>query len=117
VAIFNQGFARLPDAEQHLHFAALVLVTISIAMLLAPAAYRRIVERGTVTLAFARLAAWLVAAALVPLMVALCLEVYLVGALVLSERWASAVIAGALLLVFVALWLAFPLVVRSGRLL
>jgi hypothetical protein len=117
IAMFNQGFYELPSDEQRLHFAALVLVTLSIAMVMAPASYYRIVEKGSVSLFFVRLISLMLAAAMVPLMLALCLEVYLAGILILQARWASAIISGALLLVFVVLWFAFPLVVRSGRLL
>lgn len=117
IATFSPGFYELPTDERHLHFAAVVLVTLSIAMIMAPTAYHRIVEQGSVSLFFVRLISLMIAAAMVPLMIALCLDVYLIGALVLSARWAAAVIAGALLLVFAALWFVFPFVVRSGRLL
>jgi hypothetical protein len=113
IACFNQGFRELPLGEQRLHYAAIVLITLAIAMIMAPVAYHRIVEQGSVSRFFVQYISWMVAAAMVPLMVALCLDIYLIGTVILTERWAGAVMAGALLLVFAGLWFAFPFLMRQ----
>ena len=112
IAGFNQGFRQLPPLEQHLHYIALILTALAIAVIMAPAAYHRIVEQGSVSLFFVRLISWMIAVAMVPLAVALGLEVYVVGTVILGGRVAGAVIAGGLVAVFAVLWFAFPLAMR-----
>ena len=113
IAIFNDRFRQLSAGEQIVHFTALVLVALSIAIIMTPAAYHRLAEPNTVTPFFVRLASWLIAAAMVPLMIALSLEVYLLGRLVLADAWSAAAIAAALFAVFAALWFVFPLAMRN----
>ena len=50
---------------------------------------------------------------MVPLMLALALEVYLLGLIILRTQATSGTIAGLVLLVFAGLWFGFPLGVRS----
>ena len=116
IAGFNQGFSKLPATEQYLHYVSLVLIALAIAVIMTPAAYHRLVEQGSVSLFFVRLVSSMIAAAMVPLAVALGLEVYVVGTVILAERTLSAVIAGALVMVFAALWFGFPLVMRKRQL-
>jgi hypothetical protein len=115
IAVFNQRFHDLAPGEQTLHFFALVLVALAIAVIMTPAAYHRLVEWGSVSDFFVRLASRLIAAAMVPLMVALCLEVYLVGRMVGLMPWLGAATAGGLFVVFAGLWFAFPFAMRSLR--
>jgi hypothetical protein len=116
IAGFNQGFSKLPSAEQYVHFASLVLIALAIAIIMTPAAYHRIVEQGSVSSFFVRLISWLIALAMVPLMIALALEIYVVGTVILGQRTASAAVAGVLLAVFNALWFVFPFAMRNRRL-
>ena len=114
IVIFNDRFRQLTKGEQLVHFTALILVALAIAIIMTPAAYHRLAEQCTVTDFFVRLASWLIAAAMVPLMVALNLEVYLLGRIVLDNPWAARTIAATLLIVFAGLWFAFPLAVRKS---
>jgi hypothetical protein len=116
IAGFNQGFKELPAAEQHLHYSSLVLVAVAIAIIMTPAAYHRIVEQGSVSVFFVRLISWLIAAAMVPLMIALGLEVYVVGIVILKAQALSAAIAGALVVLLAALWFGFPFAMRYRHL-
>jgi hypothetical protein len=113
IAGFNQGFHDLPHAEQYLHFASLVLVALAIGIIMTPPAYHRMVEQGSVSLFFVQLLSWLIAAAMVPLMIALCLDMYVVGTVILAVRWASAAVAGSMFLLLAVLWFVFPFVMRS----
>ena len=88
---------------------ALVLVALSVALIMTPAAYHRIAEPGSVSRFFVRLASWFIAIAMVPLMTAVCLDVYIIGRLILGSAWISGAAACVLVLVFAALWFAFPL--------
>jgi Family of unknown function (DUF6328) len=66
IAVFNERFYSLPSFEQALHYVALVLVGVAIAVIMTPAAYHRMVEQTTVSEFFVRLASWLIAVAMVP---------------------------------------------------
>jgi hypothetical protein len=69
IAIFNRRFETLSFRTQALHLAALFLTTISIALIMAPAAYHRIAEPEFGSEFFVHL---------VPLMISLTLDVYIV---------------------------------------
>jgi uncharacterized protein DUF6328 len=45
-AAFSEGFDRLPSHARHLEALALMLMTVSVALMIAPGPYHRIVERG-----------------------------------------------------------------------
>jgi Family of unknown function (DUF6328) len=113
--VFSERFHHLAQAEQVMHYLALLLVALAIAIIMTPAAYHRLVEREAVTEFFVRLASWLIAGAMVPLMLAVALEVYLLGLIVLHSQATSATIACAVLVVFAGLWFGFPLAARSQR--
>jgi hypothetical protein len=115
IAIFNERFQRLSADDQLIHFAALILIAIAIAIIMTPAAYHRLVERGSITAFFVRLASTMIAVAMLPLMIALCLEVYILAHAILQSRSISIAVAGALLLVFAALWFGFPFAMRGTR--
>jgi hypothetical protein len=112
IAGFNQGFRQLAAPEQHLHYVALILTALAIAIIMTPAAYHRIVEQGSVSLFFVQLISWLIAAAMVPLAAALGLEVYVVGTVILGDHAAGAMIAGGVVAVFAVLWFVFPFAMR-----
>jgi hypothetical protein len=116
IAGFNQGFSKLPELEQVLHYASLGLIALAIAIIMTPAAYHRIVEQGSVSLFFVRLISWMIAIAMVPLAIALGLEIYVVGTVILETRLTSALVAIGLVVIFAALWFAFPFAMRMrGR--
>jgi hypothetical protein len=116
IAAFNERFQELEPTEQILHFAALILVALAIAIIMTPAAYHRLVERGSISDFFVQLASWLIAAAMFPLMVALCIEVYLVGRVIVQQQWICVAISAALAVVFAGLWYVFPFTMRwSGH--
>jgi hypothetical protein len=112
IAVFNERFRELAPLEQQLHYASLVLVSLAIALIMTPAAYHRIVEQTSVSEFFVRLASYLIAAAMVPLMMAIAIEVYLVGVAIFGRSAVSSVVAGGLLFLLALLWFVIPLIVR-----
>ena len=112
IAVFNERFIELTEDEQFIHFSATVLVTIAIALIMTPAAYHRLAEQTTISKFFVWLASWLIAAAMVPLMLGLTLEVYLLGLLVIGDPKTSLAVSTALFGVFSLLWFVFPLAMR-----
>ena len=115
IAAFNERFHQLGATEQIIHFLALILVALSVAIIMTPAAYHRLVEQGSVSQFFVRLASCLIAIAMVPLMIALCLEVYVIGYLILASHGISIAVASALFIIFAGLWFVFPFAARRYR--
>jgi hypothetical protein len=108
IAVFNNAFGKLTGPEQVLHYIAVLMVAISIALIMTPAAYHRQVEQESASPYFVKLASFLVAAAMIPLMAALCIEVYLIGLLIIGSGLVSAVLALALFSAFAGLWFVYP---------
>jgi hypothetical protein len=109
IAVFTERFAEgLAPPEQRLHLAALVLTAVSFALATAPATYHRIVEPRSISGGFARYASRLLAAAMVPLMVGMALDVHLIARLVLGDVGDAAAVAGVLLVLFAGLWFVYP---------
>ena len=109
IAVFSEGFERrLSEAEQSLHLAAIVLVTIAIALVMTPAAYHRQVEPRRATVSFVVLASHLVSAAMLPLAAGLAIDVLLIARVITGLPSLAAAIGVVVFLLFVALWFAFP---------
>ena len=109
IAVFSDGFERrLDEAERTLHLAAIVLVTIAIALVMTPAAYHRQVEPRRATVSFLVLASRLVSAAMLPLAAGLAIDVHLVARVITGMPAVSATIGVVAFLLFVALWFGFP---------
>jgi len=59
-----EGFEKLPESSKRIHLASLVLMALCVILLMTPAAYHRIVERGEATEHFHRVASLFVLAAM-----------------------------------------------------
>jgi hypothetical protein len=112
IAIFNNGFHDLKPGEKLLHLGALLMVAIAIALIMTPAGYHRIAERGIVSRRFVVIASRLLAMAMLPLMLGLSADLFVVSRLILNDVPPSAGIAGAFLILFAGLWYLFPWVER-----
>lgn len=109
IVVFNSRFQeRLSLGEQYLHLGATMLVATATAMLVAPAAYHRRVEPQSASRRFVILASRLLRWSLVPLMLAICADFYLVASLVTGQWLPSVLLALILFAVFIALWFVLP---------
>lgn len=109
IVIFNTRFQeRLSLVEQYVHLAATMLVAVATAMLIAPAAYHRRVEPEAASHRFVMLSSRLLAGSLIPLMIAVCADFYLVASLVTGQWLLSLLLALTLLGVFAGLWFVLP---------
>lgn len=115
IAAFNQRFSDLSEVHQDLHFAALILVALSAALIMTPAAYHRMAERYRNSDHFVQLASRLIAAAMLPLMLAISADVYLLGVMITESVVVSAILGLVMLIVFAGLWFAFPLAAAKGE--
>jgi hypothetical protein len=108
IAVFNDGFdKKLSPFETKLHLASLVLVAIAIALVMTPAAYHRQTGPREVTDRFIRVSSALLLGSMFPLMLGLCIDVYLLGRIITDSLVAGFTAAG-LFGVFVYLWLILP---------
>jgi len=110
IAAFNTRFHDLAVVDRVIHLSALVLVGLAVALIMTPAAYHRICEPRRTSMFFVQLGSVLVAAAMVPLLLGISLDVYVVTRMALPEEdpWLGVTLGLAAFLVFVALWIAFP---------
>ena len=115
IAVFNQRFEAMAPGLQRLHFAALCLVALSIALVMCPAAFHRQTHPHHVTEGLLRVTTRCINAALVPLMLGLALDLYLVGVLITGSVPMAALAAGAAIAGFGFLWFVFPHVSSAGR--
>ena len=83
-------------------------MTIAIALIMTPAAYDRIVGEPRVSRRFITLASRLITSAMVPLMLGVALEIYVVSLTVLGDPRLAVGVALAVALLFAALWFALP---------
>jgi fucose permease len=109
IAVFNDAFERhLSEAAQSLHLAALLLVTIAIALVMTPAAYHRQVQPRQVTQGFLVLASGFVSGALLPLAAGLALDVHLVARVITASPVIGAVVGGGVFALLIGLWFVYP---------
>ena len=108
VAVFNGRFRDLTGMEQVLHLVALLMVAVAVALIMTPAAYHRIAERGTISRRFVDLASRFIECAMFPLMVGIALDLFLLARLLLKQVPLSAAVAIAMMLIFLTLWYIFP---------
>jgi hypothetical protein len=106
IAVFNTRFHNFSSLEQILHLVALLLV--AVALIMTPAAYHRIAERGMLSRRFVDVASRFLESALMPLILGISLDLFLLGRLILNNVALSAAIAGTMFLVFLTLWYVFP---------
>ena len=116
IAVFNEQFAQLGDGLRFLHLGALGLVVIAIALIMAPAAYHRIAERGQVSRHFLNLTSRFMTLAMLPLMLAILLELWVVSVLVTGRLDISVAMACCALVLYAGLWFAFPWRTARSRL-
>jgi hypothetical protein len=113
--VLTQSFEQLPRASIIMHSASLFLSAIAVVLLMAPAAYHRIVYAGEDSDDMHRVGSALVTAATVPLALGLAGDVYVVITKIAASPVAG-VAAGGLALVFlVGLWHVYPLLAASLR--
>jgi O-antigen/teichoic acid export membrane protein len=117
IAVFNNAFSeKLTTAQQKLHIVAIALVVIAIALIMAPAAIHREAEPQKASERFIRVSTLLILAAMIPLALAICADVYIVAQLVWHDAVVATALSGFLFVVFFGLWFLYPRFYRrEGR--
>ena len=115
IAVFSASFKQdLSQAERMIHLAAILLVTLAIALVMAPAALHRQSEPMSVSQRFIDSSSRLLMASMVPLAAGICLDVYVIARVILGTVAGAATIAALLLVVFIVFWRVIPQVARRG---
>jgi uncharacterized protein DUF6328 len=117
VAVFNTRFDNaLTATEQQIHLLALGLVALAGALVMAPAAFHRQTGPFEVSENFVALASRLLLSSMIPLMLAISLDFYLIARVILANRVISLFLAIALLCLFSCLWFLLPRLAGLQRL-
>ncbi len=115
IAVFSQRFGELLlHTGQVLHLAALIMVALAIGLIMAPAAYHREAERGTISRYLAEYASRLMMIAMLPLLLAISIEVALIAYAILALLWVSTLCGIALGTFLLSLWFVFPALRRRA---
>jgi DMSO reductase anchor subunit len=113
VTTLMEAFEKLPSSSKYVHLASLALVAVSIVLLMTPAAYHRIVERGEQTEHFHRFASRMLIAAMIPLALGVSGDLFVVVRKItesITSAIASAVVS---LMFFYGLWFGFTIYRRN----
>jgi hypothetical protein len=113
VTMLMESFEKLPQSSKNIHIAGLVCVTLAVILLMTPAAYHRIVERGEDTERFHRFATGAVLAALIPLALGICGELFVVVRKVTESQMTALAMSAGMLLLFYGLWFALMFAIRA----
>lgn len=109
IAVFSAAFEQqLSPAEQVLHLVAIVLVTIAIVLVMAPAALHRQTEPMAISQRFIDISSRLLMSSMAPLAVGICLDVYIIARIIAGSRGVAGVIAAFLLGIFLVFWVLVP---------
>ena len=115
IAVFNTRFDELCAVLQTVHLIALVAGAVSMSLIMTPAAYHRIAERGRISSRFTGLASWLIAAAMGPLALSITLDAFVVSTVIVGSPVGGALIGASLASVFLAMWFVWPAVAARRR--
>jgi hypothetical protein len=116
IAVFSTVFGQqLSSAERIIHLAAIVLLTIAIILVMAPAALHRQTEPRAVSGRFIAISSRLLMASMAPLAIGICLDVYLIARVIVGSGRIASMVAAPLLGVFIVFWFLLPRAVRGRR--
>src|SRR5262245_48667861 len=115
IAVFNRPFFDLDPPDRVVHLAAVLLVAVAIGLIMAPAAYHRLAGPGMVSRHWIDLASRDIAWAMVALMIAIGLDVYLVALMISSEAALAGALGAAAAAILGWLWFGVPLTRRRPR--
>jgi hypothetical protein len=108
ISVFSTAFqTELSSDEKGLHLFALILISISAVLVIAPAAYHRQANHQ-ISEHFVRLSTRFLALALFPLALGTCIDVYIVARVTTHSDFWSMVIAVGLFALQSAVWFIYP---------
>jgi Family of unknown function (DUF6328) len=115
ITMLSEAFERLPASSKYVHFVSLLCIALSTVLLLTPAAYHRIVERGEDTGAFHRFASRVLLFSTVPLALGLAGDFFVVVRKLTEDIMWSVVAAGLALTLCYGLWFGLALAMKVAK--
>jgi cobalamin synthase len=115
MAVFNQRFEEIADSSKLAYLVALGLLVLAMGLLMAPAAYNRLAERGQVSRKMINLSSRLITTGMIPLLLALTLDVYVVVVAAFDEPQAGVLAALATAILLAGLWFVMPLAIKKAQ--
>ncbi|MFL6717904.1 MAG: DUF6328 family protein [Burkholderiaceae bacterium] len=112
IAVFNQRFEELSSLSMDAHLLSLAIVGVAIALGMAPAALHRIAEPGRTSRRLIALSSRCICSALLLLMLAFALEMFVVFSLATGEQPFSVSVAALMFIIIGAAWFALPYLIR-----
>jgi hypothetical protein len=112
VVTMTKAFGRLPALAQGIHFAALAAITLSVMLLLTPAAVHRMAFNGEDVPRFHHIGSFLVTTALLPLALGICADFYVATIKISNNASFALVAASAAFVMLGSLWYGLPLLLR-----
>ncbi|HEX8555360.1 MAG TPA: DUF6328 family protein [Sphingomonas sp.] len=113
IGTLTEAFEKLPASAKYVHLMSLGCVALSIAMLMAPAAFHRTVERGAVTRRQQRVTSWFIVAAMAVLIPGMTGDLYVVVQRITGSSTAGWIAAVAAAILLCSLW--FLPAILAGR--
>lgn len=113
--VLAQSFEQLPIGSRIAHAVSIAFVALAVMLLMAPAAYHRIVYAGEESEEMHRTGGILVTAAILPLAIGLAGDIYVVMAKIFDSADAGLVCGGLALVLLLGLWYACPLATVALR--
>jgi len=113
ITTLTEAFEKLPQSSKYVHLLSLALVAVSIVLLMTPAAYHRIVERGEETEHFHRFASRILIAAMIPLGLGVCGDFFIIARKITESEAVAFVAALCVLLFFFVMWFGVTIYRRN----
>ncbi|OLE51915.1 MAG: hypothetical protein AUG51_20685 [Acidobacteria bacterium 13_1_20CM_3_53_8] len=107
ISFLMQSFEKLPQSSKLVHTVSLCFMALSVILLMAPAAYHRIVEEGEDTEHFHRVASSLLIAAMIPLALGISGDFFIVVRKVTESTVGAIAASAVMLLIFYGLWFGY----------
>lgn len=115
IVFLMESFDKLPQSSKYVHLASLSMIALSIVLLMTPAAYHRIVERGEETEHFHRFASRVLIAAMVPLALGMSGDFFIVVRKVTESTTLAIILSLVLLALLYGLWFGYTAYRRRER--
>lgn len=113
ITVFNPKFDQMVPIDQQLYWLTLMLITVSMCLLMTPAAYDRQTKCHHDPKHFEKVATVLITCALFPFMVAMSIDAYIVTREMFHSESMALATGLTLLCVFGVLWYGFPLYMNA----
>jgi cytochrome bd-type quinol oxidase subunit 2 len=115
MTFLTESFEKLPTSSKYAHLASLSLITLAVVLMMTPAAYHRLVERGEATEHFHRFASRMLLASMVPLALGISGDFFVVARKVTESAGLALALAAASLALFYGSWFAYTLYRRARK--